>query len=95
MQVAELSSKLPEISEAQLGWGKEHCFKHIAFSSGENKWCSECGMSWVDVQVQKDGYVKCPYCGKRLKKAVSAKTVLSTILRVRYASNGSRNRAKK
>ena len=77
MQVAELSGKLPEISEAQLGWGKEHCFKHIAFSSGENKWCSECGMSWVDVQVQKDGYVKCPYCGKRLKIQASRKKNLN------------------
>lgn len=37
-------------------------------------WCSECGKMWVDVTGQKEGYIKCPYCGERLEVKVSRKT---------------------
>lgn len=41
--VAELSSKLPAITEAQIQWGKKHCFPHNAFRCKDEMWCSECG----------------------------------------------------
>lgn len=72
--VAELSSKLPEITEAQIRWGKKHCFPHNAYRCKDEMWCSECGKMWVDVTGQKEGYIKCPYCGERLEVKVSRKT---------------------
>lgn len=72
--VVELSSKLPEITEAQIRWGKKHCFPHNAYRCKDEMWCSECGKMWVDVTGQKEGYIKCPYCGERLEVKVSRKT---------------------
>lgn len=72
--VAELSSKLPAITEAQIRWGKKHCFPHNAYHCKDEMWCSECGKMWVDVTGQKEGYIKCPYCGERLEMKVSRKT---------------------
>lgn len=72
--VAELSSKLPEITEAQIRWGKKHCFPHNAYRCKDEMWCSECGKMWVDVTGQKEGYITCPYCGERLEMKVSRKT---------------------
>lgn len=65
--VAELSSKLPEITEAQIRWGKKHCFPHNAYRCKDEMWCSECGKMWVDTTRQKEGYIRCPYCGERLE----------------------------
>lgn len=72
--VAELSSKLPEITEAQIRWGKKHCFPHNAYRCKDEMWCSECGKMWVDTTGQKEGYIRCPYCGERLEVKVSRKT---------------------
>ncbi|MBM6759734.1 hypothetical protein [Bacteroides mediterraneensis] len=72
--VAELSSKLSAITEAQIRWGKKHCFPHNAYRCKDEIWCSECGKMWVDVTGQKEGYIKCPYCGERLEVKVSRKT---------------------
>ena len=72
--VVELSSKLPEITEAQIRWGKKHCFPHNAYRCKDEMWCSECGKMWVDTTGQKDGYIRCPYCGEKLEVKVSRKT---------------------
>lgn len=72
--VVELRSKLPAITEAQIRWGKKHCFPHNAYRCKDEMWCSECGKMWVDVTGQKEGYIKCPYCGERLEVKVSRKT---------------------
>lgn len=72
--VAELSSKLPAITEAQIRWGKKHCFPHNAYPCKDEMWCSECGKMWVDVTGQKEGYIRCPYCGEKLEVKVSRKT---------------------
>lgn len=72
--VAELSSKLPAITEAQIRWGKKHCFPHNAYRCKDEMWCSECGRLWVDTTGQKKGYIRCPYCGERLEVKVSRKT---------------------
>lgn len=71
--VAELSSRLPAITEAQTRWGKKHSFKHYAFRCKDEMWCSECGKIWVDTKGQKDGVVYCPYCGEKLEVEVSRK----------------------
>lgn len=65
--VVELSSKLPAITEAQIRWGKKHCFPHNAYRCKNEMWCSECGRLWVDTTGQKEGYILCPYCGERLE----------------------------
>lgn len=72
--VAELSSKLPAITEAQIKWGKKHCFPHNAYRCKDEMWCSECGRMWVDTTGQKEGYIRCPYCGEKLEVKVSRKT---------------------
>ena len=72
--VVELSSKLPAITETQIRWGKKHCFPHNAFRCKDEMWCSECGKMWVDVTGQKEGYIRCPYCGEKLEVKVSRKT---------------------
>lgn len=72
--VAELSSRLPTITEAQVRWGKKHCFPHNAYRCKDEMWCSECGRMWVDVTGQKEGYIQCPYCGEKLEVKVSRKT---------------------
>lgn len=72
--VVELSSKLPAITEAQIRWGKKHCFPHNAYRCKDEMWCSECGKMWVDTTGQKNGSIHCPYCGERLEVKVSRKT---------------------
>ena len=74
--VAELSSKLPAITEAQIRWGKKHCFPHNAYRCKDEMWCSECGKMWVDTTGQKEGYIRCPYCGERLEIKSSRKKKL-------------------
>lgn len=74
--VAELSSKLPAITEAQIRWGKKHCFPHNVYRCKDEMWCSECGKMWVDTTGQKEGYIRCPYCGERLKIKISRKKKL-------------------
>ena len=74
--VVELSSKLPEITEAQIRWGKKHCFPHNAYRCKDEMWCSECGRLWVDTTGQKEGYILCPYCGERLEIKSSRKKKL-------------------
>jgi len=71
--VVELSSKLPAITEAQIRWGKKHCFPHNAYKCKNEMWCSECGRLWVDTTGQKEGYIRCPYCGEKLEVKVSRK----------------------
>ena len=71
--VVELSSKLPNITDAQMRWGKKNCFKHYAFRCKDEMWCSDCGKMWVDTSRQKDGDIRCPYCGEKLEVKVSRK----------------------
>ena len=71
--VVELSSKLPAITETQIRWGKKHCFPHNAYRCKDEMWCSECGRLWVDTTGQKDGSIRCPYCGEKLEIKLSRK----------------------
>lgn len=71
--VVELSSKLPAITEAQLRWGKKHCFAHNAYKCKDEMWCNDCGKMWVDITGQNYGSIRCPYCGEKLEVHVSRK----------------------
>lgn len=71
--VVELSGKLPAITEAQIRWGKRHCFPHTAYRCKDEMWCSECGKMWVDTTGKKDGSIRCPYCGETLEVKASRK----------------------
>lgn len=77
-RAVELSGKLHAISEAQIKWGKEHCFEHTAYRCKDEMWCTECGRMWVDISGKKEGYLVCPYCGRRLEVKVSRKKKLDT-----------------
>lgn len=75
-QVAELSIKLPALTEAQSRWAQEHCFPHIGYKCKEEVWCSDCGKMWVvtdEALACNNGDIKCPYCGQKLKIKVSRK----------------------
>ena len=72
--VAELSSKLPSLTDAQTKWAKEHCFSHYAYKCKNEVWCSECGKIWIATEDLKDGKnTQCPYCYHKLEIKVSRK----------------------
>lgn len=72
-EVTELSRKLPPISDEQKEWAKEHCFPHEAYKCAGWYWCSDCGEQWFMEGIEKDGYIECPYCHKKLKVVTSRK----------------------
>lgn len=41
--VAELSAKLPAITEKQKQWAKDTCFEKIGYYSKGEVWCMSCG----------------------------------------------------
>lgn len=74
--VAELSSKLPVLTDAQRKWAQEHCFPHLGYKCKDEVWCSDCGKMWVttdETLACNNGDIKCPYCGHKLKIKVSRK----------------------
>lgn len=75
-QVAELSAKLPALTDKQRDWGIEHCFEKIGYLRKKSVWCTECGKTWEPEEgslvLQLTGAV-CPHCGKQLKIELSRK----------------------
>ncbi len=69
-QVAELSTKLPALTDKQRVWAIEHCFEQRGFLRKKSIWCTECGHTWKPtvgpLLLQLTGTV-CPHCGKQLK----------------------------
>ena len=41
--VAELSAKLPAITEKQKQWAKDTCFEKIGYYNKGEVWCMNCG----------------------------------------------------
>lgn len=77
-EVAELSSKLPQLSK-QEEWAKTHVFSHEAFKCKDELWCSDCARTWINtdnselsVTLLGDTTV-CPYCHSKLEVKVSRK----------------------
>ncbi|WP_071145772.1 PcfJ domain-containing protein [Bacteroides ihuae] len=69
-QVAELSTKLPALTDKQRKWAIEHCFEKEGYLRKKSVWCTECGHTWEpfggSLLLQLTGIV-CPHCGKQLK----------------------------
>lgn len=76
--VAELSAKLPAITEKQKQWAKDTCFEKIGYYSKGEVWCMNCGKvheknsSPLGIDIVGDETV-CPYCGAHLKLVNSRK----------------------
>jgi len=69
-QVAELSSKLPAITDKQRQWAMEHCFEKTGYLRKKSIWCTECGHTWEPDDgplVNQLCGTTCPHCGKLLK----------------------------
>lgn len=65
IQVVEASSRLPELTEKQMEYAKEHCFFKYAFSTKKVCTCMECGGQWAAMENIHTEI--CPYCGAKLK----------------------------
>lgn len=79
--VAELSAKLPAITEKQKQWAKDTCFEKIGYYNKGEVWCMSCGMvhkktaSPLGIDIVGDEMV-CPHCGAYLKLKNSRKRKL-------------------
>lgn len=77
--VANLSERLPDITEKQKQWAFEHCFAPIAYYTKKSVWCTLCGgaFDWMAsdlaVALEIDDKIICPHCGKELKLEKSRK----------------------
>lgn len=77
--VADLSAKLPEVTEKQKQYAYEHCFTPLAYYTKKSAWCSLCGGSFdwmasdLSVALDIDNSVVCPHCGRKLKLQKSRK----------------------
>ncbi len=72
-EIAALSEKLPQITEAQIKWGYKHCIEHIGHRTAKGViTCMECGHSWTDknMAVKK---CTCSLCGTKLKVETTRK----------------------
>lgn len=73
-QIAVLSAKLPNLTNAQIKWGADHCFSDKIYRTGNGKgWCSHCGKDIIAVYGAEK--IKCPHCGKTLNVEDSRKRV--------------------
>lgn len=76
--VAELSARLPAITEKQEQWAKDTCFEKIGYYNKGEVWCMSCGMvhkktaSPLGIDIVGDEMV-CPHCGAHLKLKNSRK----------------------
>lgn len=77
-KVAELSAKLPDITEKQKQWAKNTCFNKIGYYNKGEVWCMSCGRvhkkmaSPLGIDIVGDEAV-CPHCGTHLKLKNSRK----------------------
>lgn len=77
-KVAELSAKLPAITEKQKQWAKDTCFEKIGYYNKGEVWCMSCGRvhekaaSPLGIDLVGDETV-CPHCGTHLKLKNSRK----------------------
>lgn len=77
-QIAELSAKLPKLTEKQKQWAKDTCFEKVGYYHKGEVWCMNCGKvheknsSPLGIQLIGDETI-CPHCGTRLKLENSRK----------------------
>ncbi len=76
------SKHLPELTPTQAEWAKKHLFEQLAFWSGCEAWCSDCGEVFslpkdeLIVNSLTIDEVTCPHCGRRLKPTRSRRLKL-------------------
>ena len=64
-EVYELSKKLPAITDAQIKWAKENCYKHIGYNYGATIWCLSCNGNFKAKITENDTAI-CPHCGRSI-----------------------------
>lgn len=65
--VAELSSKLPVLTDKQKKWAIKNSVEHMGFRTKKGITCTECGRSFQDDMKFEDGEVDiCPHCNTEL-----------------------------
>lgn len=66
--VAELSSKLPVLTDKQRQWAIKNTVEHPGFRTKKGIICTECGNSFLDMMKLEDGETDfCPRCGTGIK----------------------------
>lgn len=82
IEVARLSRRLPEITEAQKAYAYRHCFDHIGRKSAKGVIsCTECGHMWRGNETLADSLCgcTCPHCGTELQVVQTRKRVFRTV----------------
>lgn len=77
-EIADLSKRLPELTEKQTAYAYEHCFKHYAHrTKGGVVTCTECGHRWNGEHRLAESICgcTCPNCGKELEVLDTRKRV--------------------
>lgn len=69
--VAELSQKLPPLTQRQELWAYDHCFKKKGYLCKGTVWCLHCGAEFKYDGAS--GTAVCPDCGKTIKIEKSRK----------------------
>lgn len=66
--VAELSSKLPVLTDKQRRWAMKNTVEHPGFRTKKGIICTECGNFFPDMMKLEDGETDfCPHCGTGIK----------------------------
>ena len=79
-EVARLSHRLPEITEAQKAYASRHCFGHIGRRTSKGViTCTECGHSWQGDGALADNLCgcTCPNCGTELNILQTRKRIFA------------------
>lgn len=72
--VAELSGKLPALTDKQRQWAMKNAVEHPGFRTKKGIICTECGSSFPDMMKSEDGETDfCPHCGAGIKIETSRK----------------------
>lgn len=66
-RIVELSSKLPELTNHQIEYAKNHIFPMLAYRNKVSGWCTHCGSDLKFDRNSKSKYIVCPHCGQRLE----------------------------
>ena len=91
-KVAELSAKLPTITEKQKQWAKDTCFEKIGYYNKGEVWCMSCGRvhekaaSPLGIDLVGDETV-CPHCGTHLKLKKQPETQIDRTLVLHDSDN--------
>ena len=75
-RIAELSAKLPEITQSQREWAYEHCFSKDSYRTQNKVWCLCCGEVF-DSTANDGSEVICTHCGRTLKPECSRNRTFS------------------